>query len=34
VDAERALEVLRCAFEPEHVDVMLIRRGVLERAPG
>jgi S-adenosylmethionine decarboxylase proenzyme len=34
VDAERALEVLRGAFEPEHVDVMLIRRGVLERAPG
>jgi S-adenosylmethionine decarboxylase proenzyme len=34
VDAERALEVLRGAFEPEHVEVMLNRRGVLERAPG
>lgn len=34
VDAERALEVLRRAFEPEHVDVMLIRRGVLDRTPG
>ncbi|GEM_PF-654789 len=34
VDAERALEVLRRAFEPEQMDVMLIRRGVLERTPG
>ncbi|MFN3691020.1 MAG: adenosylmethionine decarboxylase [Fimbriimonadales bacterium] len=34
VDAERALEVLRRAFEPERVDVMLIRRGVLDKTPG
>ncbi|GIV09710.1 MAG: hypothetical protein KatS3mg019_2489 [Fimbriimonadales bacterium] len=34
VDAERALEVLRRAFEPEQVDVMLIRRGVLDKTPG
>lgn len=34
VDAERALEVLRRAFEPKQVDVMLIRRGVLDKTPG
>ncbi|MCS7273088.1 MAG: adenosylmethionine decarboxylase [Fimbriimonadales bacterium] len=34
VDAERALEVLRRAFEPEKVDVMLVRRGVLQHTPG
>jgi S-adenosylmethionine decarboxylase proenzyme len=34
VEAARALEVLRRAFEPEHVEVMLIRRGVLKRTPG
>ncbi len=33
VDAERALQVLGEVFKPEHVDVMLIRRGVHDRAP-
>lgn len=34
VDAERALAILREAFEPERVDVMLVRRGIRDRSPG
>jgi S-adenosylmethionine decarboxylase len=34
VEAERALEVLREAFKPQHLEVMLVRRGTVHRAPG
>jgi S-adenosylmethionine decarboxylase len=34
VEAERALEVMREAFKPERVAVMLVRRGTVHRAPG
>ncbi len=33
VEAERALEVLREAFKPERVAVMLVRRGAPHRSP-
>ncbi|MEN3000212.1 MAG: adenosylmethionine decarboxylase [Armatimonadota bacterium] len=34
VEAERALEVLREAFKPERVEVLLVRRGSAYRSPG
>jgi S-adenosylmethionine decarboxylase len=34
VEAERALEVLREAFKPQRVEMMLVRRGTVHRAPG
>jgi S-adenosylmethionine decarboxylase len=34
VEAERALEVMREAFKPQRVEVMLVRRGTVHRAPG
>ncbi|GBC93370.1 S-adenosylmethionine decarboxylase proenzyme [bacterium HR15] len=34
VQAERALEVLREAFKPERVEVVLVRRGTVHRTPG
>ncbi len=34
VEPERALEVMREAFKPARVEVMLVRRGTVHRAPG
>ncbi len=34
VEAERALEVLREAFKPERVEMMLVRRGGAHHPPG
>lgn len=34
VDAERALQILREAFEAKRVDVLLVRRGIRGQTPG
>lgn len=34
VEADRAIQILRETFEPDRVEVMLVRRGVRDRSPG